>query len=161
MKHLWGVCHREASNSGGADMHKLFKKDQKQDVQKKGKQNRLCLYLFLSAALLSFIMLTSCTMDPNSLMNIYFPGDDGASVTLEWDSNDEPMLAGYIIYYGTSSGLYEKSIDVGNLNAFTVRGLEYNTTYFFSATAYNVYGGESDFADEIIFFISDQGGTSI
>ena len=33
-------------------------------------------------------------------------------VTLAWDAIDEDILEGYIIYYGTSSGSYDTSIDV-------------------------------------------------
>ena len=118
-------------------------------VQKKTNRFPLYIMLILAAAYLSFILFTSCTLDPNGWMSIYFPYG-GAEVTLQWDSNTESDLAGYRIYYGTSSGMYEKSIDVGDTTLYTVKGLAFETTYFFSATAYNIYGGESEFADEII-----------
>ncbi len=38
----------------------------------------------------------------------------GFSETVEWDANPEPDLAGYNIYYGTESGNYDQSINVGN-----------------------------------------------
>ena len=37
-----------------------------------------------------------------------------AQVTLEWDPNAEPDLAGYKVYYGYASGNYSQVIDVGN-----------------------------------------------
>lgn len=154
-----GACHREASNSGGAHMLSLFNPVQNRQVQQKTKQLPLQFKLIMAAAFLSFILLTSCTMDPNGWMNIYFPDEGGAEVILQWDPNIEPDLAGYKIYYGTSSGIYNKSIDVGDTTLFTVKGLEFDTTYFFSATAYNIYGGESNFADEIIFFTPEEGST--
>ena len=35
-----------------------------------------------------------------------------ATVTLAWDANTEPDLAGYKIHYGTASHDYSRSIDV-------------------------------------------------
>ncbi len=37
------------------------------------------------------------------------------SVTLAWDANTEPNLTGYVVLYGTSSGIYPYSQDVGNV----------------------------------------------
>jgi len=141
-------------------MHKLSNQIQISTTQKKHKHNRLYLKLIIATALISFILLTSCTLDPG-LMNIYFTGEGGAEVTLQWDSNIEPFLAGYRIYYGTASGTYETSIDVGDTTLCTVKGLDFNTTYYFTATAYNIYGGESFYADEIIFLTPDEDGVSL
>jgi len=72
-----------------------------------------------------------------------------AQVTLEWDSNTEPDLDGYKVYYGTTVGSYEFVVDVGNQTVYTVTGLDRGETYFFAATAYNVYGTESAYSSEI------------
>ena len=48
----------------------------------------------------------------------------GAEVTLAWDANTEPDLAGYNIYYGTASGDYSDSIDVGDVTEYPVTGLD-------------------------------------
>ena len=42
----------------------------------------------------------------------------GASITLAWDGNEEPNLAGYMLYYGTSPGNYLSPIDVGNVMTY-------------------------------------------
>ena len=31
------------------------------------------------------------------------------TVTVAWDANTEPNLAGYVVFYGTSSGIYPYS----------------------------------------------------
>ena len=37
-----------------------------------------------------------------------------ATVTLAWDANTESDLKGYIIHYGTTSGVYSEIVDVAN-----------------------------------------------
>ena len=72
-----------------------------------------------------------------------------ASVTLAWDPNSEPAIAGYKLYYGKASGTYESVIDVGNQTTYSISGLEEGKTYFFTVTAYNVFGYGSDFSSEL------------
>ncbi len=74
---------------------------------------------------------------------------DAAEVNLEWDANTEHDLAGYRIYYGTSSGVYSHSVDVGNVVQTTVSGLFEDVTYYFVATAYNDGEDESGYSNEI------------
>jgi hypothetical protein len=74
-------------------------------------------------------------------------------VTLEWDPVMHPDLAGYMIYYGTSSGDYDVSLDVGNWTSCTIAGLEVGKTYYFAVTANSTEGEESDFSNEVSWFI--------
>ena len=67
----------------------------------------------------------------------------GAAVTLAWDANTEPDLAGYRIHYGTASGDYSHTIDVGNITTYTLTGLEEDGTYYLVATAYDEDDNES------------------
>jgi hypothetical protein len=76
---------------------------------------------------------------------------NSAQVTLAWDPNTEPDLAGYRIYYGLLSDQYSFSVDVGNRTSYTLSNLESAKTYYFAATAYDQYGDESDFSDEVVF----------
>ena len=54
------------------------------------------------------------------------------SVTLHWDQNVEPDIAGYHLLYGTTSGSYTEQIDVGNTTTATVPGLADGGTCTFS-----------------------------
>jgi hypothetical protein len=79
---------------------------------------------------------------------------DTQEVTLRWkapttNADGSPLndLAGYKIYYGTSSGNYTKSVDVGNVTIYTMKNLPTGTVHF-ALTSYDKAGNESDFSDE-------------
>jgi hypothetical protein len=63
-----------------------------------------------------------------------------ASLTLAWDANREPDIAGYVLYWGTQSGAYGSSVNVGNNTEHQVDGLANNTRYYFVVKAYNTAG---------------------
>jgi hypothetical protein len=80
-------------------------------------------------------------------------------VSLQWNANKEADLAGYKIYYGTSSKSYTESIIVGLANesqqgivTYKLSRLEKYQTYFIAVTAYNLYGTESPFSNEVEAF---------
>lgn len=82
-------------------------------------------------------------------------GAGGGRATLTWESpttasDGTPLtdLAGYKIYYGTSSGNYTEVIDAGNVTTRTVGRLAPGT-YYFAVTAYNGSGYESDYSNEV------------
>lgn len=79
------------------------------------------------------------------------------SVTLEWappqyntDGSYADDLAGYVIYWGTEPGTYDQQVRIDNvgLTTFVVESLSPDT-YYFTATAFNSAGIESDFAEEV------------
>ncbi len=76
-------------------------------------------------------------------------GSQAANVTLAWDSNAEPDLAGYIVYFGTVSRNYPTSVDVGKVNSYEVTNLAAGQTYYFAVTAYDSQGNESAYSNEI------------
>ena len=59
------------------------------------------------------------------------------SVALVWDANPDPVVLGYRVYYGTSSGNYSQSTDVGNLTGTTIPNLTAGETYYFAVTDYD------------------------
>lgn len=78
----------------------------------------------------------------------------GNSLTLSWDvptlnSDGSTLndLAGYKIYYGTSSNAYTQSIDVGNITSAVISSLS-SGTWCFATTAYDMAGNESDYSNE-------------
>ena len=79
-----------------------------------------------------------------------------ANVTLTWDRNQEPDIAGYRIYWGTSSRNYQNSATVYDSATqpleryYEVQGLEEGRTYYFAVTAFDLANQESDFSDEIL-----------
>ena len=83
--------------------------------------------------------------------------DGLGSVTLEWvppQSNTDGTyagdLAGYVIYWGTEPGNYAQQVRIDNvgLTAYVLDSLR-PATYYFSATAFNSAGVESDFSNEV------------
>ncbi len=79
----------------------------------------------------------------------------GAEATVSWSANSEPDLAGYSVYYGTSSGSYDDAFDVGNKTSFIINNLVVGTTYFFAVTAYDSSDNESGFSEEVNFTPTD------
>jgi len=76
-----------------------------------------------------------------------------AQVTLAWNANNEPTVAGYRVYYGTASRVYSMVVDVGNWTNCVISELQDGITYFFTATAYDSEGSESSYADEISYTV--------
>ncbi len=70
-------------------------------------------------------------------------------ITLEWDPNTEPDLGGYIVHYGTESGAYDHSLDVGNFTSAVISGLDPDLEYYFAVSAYNIDGEVSEFSNEV------------
>jgi hypothetical protein len=107
------------------------------------------------ASLLRF--LSSLTL--SLILALFATPVHSTDVTLAWDPNSEPDLAGYKLYYKTESsgppydgtGAIEgdSPIDVGDVTEFTIRGLTDGVTYFFVVTAHDTEGLESDCSNEV------------
>ena len=63
-----------------------------------------------------------------------------ATLTLAWDPNREADIGGYVLYWGTQSGVYPNSLNVGNTTTQQLTGLADATTYYFVVKAYNTSG---------------------
>ena len=86
-----------------------------------------------------------------------------SEVTLKWQPNDEPSLAGYRVYYGllAASGTgnevsnpavisyFSEMVDVGNVVQYRITNLD-KGMYNFALTAYDLDGNESEFSYVIL-----------
>jgi hypothetical protein len=79
------------------------------------------------------------------------PGLHAADVSLAWDRNRDPNVAGYQVYYGFSSRNYSAIVDVGNNTAHVVTGLQNDRRYYFAVTAYDAKRMESGFSREVVW----------
>jgi hypothetical protein len=75
------------------------------------------------------------------------------TVTLAWDPNPNPNLAGYRLYYRIATQSYTQSIDVGNATTVSVPSLIAGQTYLFAVTAYNTHAVESVPSTEVSYTV--------
>src|SRR5437763_16901195 len=76
-----------------------------------------------------------------------------ASVTLVWNASPGTNVAGYNVYYGVSSRTYTNKVNVGNATNATISGLIEGTTYYFAVTAYDTYGLERDYSNDVCYTV--------
>jgi len=83
-------------------------------------------------------------------------------VTLAWDPANTQAV-GYKVHYGTASGDYQQTLNVGNTVSCSISGLEENRTYYFAATAYDGSGIESSYSNEVqhLVPVSDTDGDGV
>ena len=75
---------------------------------------------------------------------------DGGRITIAWDSNAEPNLGGYMVFYGTSPKEYTKSVNVGRANEYTLTDLIKGKTYYIAVIAYSsTSAARSEFSKEV------------
>jgi hypothetical protein len=79
---------------------------------------------------------------------------EAVSITVAWNPNQEPNIAGYRLHYGTASQNYTQHIDAGNSTSTVVSNLSTGITYYFAATAYNSSGAESAYSTQVVYTAS-------
>ncbi|MGV3533556.1 MAG: fibronectin type III domain-containing protein, partial [Chthoniobacteraceae bacterium] len=77
--------------------------------------------------------------------------ESSQSVTLEWDSSPDADVTGYRLWYGTSAGSYQHSVEVGKTTSASIPNLADAQTYFIVVTALNAAGLESEPSNEVSF----------
>ncbi|MEN9535049.1 MAG: hypothetical protein RIR37_322 [Verrucomicrobiota bacterium] len=73
------------------------------------------------------------------------------ALNLAWNPNPETDVSSYRLSYGTTSGQYDRVVDVGRGTRATVSDLEQGKTYYFAVTAVNYAGMASDSSVELIY----------
>jgi hypothetical protein len=74
---------------------------------------------------------------------------EAAIVTLAWDPNPEPDIAGYVLSYGTTSGQYTQTIDLGNVTSYLFSEPDPTRRYYIAVRAYNDGGQMSPYSNEV------------
>jgi hypothetical protein len=81
------------------------------------------------------------------------------SVTLQWDRNQDTSTAGYRLYYGTSSGSYQWSVDAGSQTSVGVSlGIG---RYYFVVRAYNSNYQYSPPSSEVSYSVGTTTASSV
>jgi len=78
-----------------------------------------------------------------------------AQVTLAWDANTEPDIAGYRIYFGTNG--FGEVVNAGNVTNITITTLVAGGAYSFYATCYNTSGLESEPSNIVMYSVPPDG----
>jgi len=84
-------------------------------------------------------------------------------IPLTWDPSAD-VVAGYKIYYGTSSKRYQHSVDAGNETEVVLDLNLPMKKHYFAVTAYDYSGNESDFSNRItwpIYLVSPNGNDAL
>jgi hypothetical protein len=89
----------------------------------------------------SLMLLGSCVSATNA----------PKSVSLAWEPNSRPDVAGYRLYAGTRSGVYTQTLELGNNTSTLMSNLVDGTAYFFAVSAYNSAGLESRPSKEVSY----------
>ena len=85
------------------------------------------------------------------ILPVFLQQAHAAGVTLAWDANTETSVAGYKVGYGTGSGSYSSTVDVGNWTSVNITGLETGRRYYFACKAYDAAGKESTYSSEVSY----------
>jgi hypothetical protein len=73
---------------------------------------------------------------------------EAANLQLAWDASPS-AVAGYRIYVGRIARGYDMMVDVGDQTSYSLAGLTRGRRYYFTITAYDRWGNESDFSNEV------------
>jgi Fibronectin type III domain len=82
------------------------------------------------------------------------PTVHAGSLTVAWDPNTEPDLAGYVVRYRSEDDVHRGSTNVGLVTQATVQNLESGKRYFLSVVAYNSVGLSSPPSSEVTAVVS-------
>ena len=76
--------------------------------------------------------------------------NSSANLLITWKANPETDLAGYKLYSGISTGIYDNIINVANITNYSL-SVTAGVDIFFAVTAYDTSGNESGFSSELLF----------
>src|SRR5437879_8410283 len=100
--------------------------------------NRMLACQLCRAMFVACVLTVLCSLAPAF--------SSAAQVTLAWDPNTDPDLAGYKIYYGFASGSYQFRVEVGDRTSYSLSGRLEGLIYYLAVTAYNLRWLDSGFS---------------
>lgn len=107
----------------------------------------LCILFLLPTLLVAFSFSKAKAQDLLLIEDVDDPDGMMTTVTLVWDQNSEPDIAGYNVYYGRTSGDYGRlDMVIEPTATIAVRG---NRPVYFAITAFTTDGVESPLSDEV------------
>jgi fibronectin type 3 domain-containing protein len=77
----------------------------------------------------------------------------GMNATVSWNANAESDVVGYKVYYGNASRSYGPGVDAGGGTSLKITNLVEGQLYYFAVTAYTAAGLESDFSNEVSYWV--------
>jgi hypothetical protein len=75
------------------------------------------------------------------------------NISLAWSPSPATGIVGYNVYSGAASKNYTNMVSAGNVTNANVTGLKSGKTYYFSVTAVDTLGLESQFSNEISYSV--------
>lgn len=79
-----------------------------------------------------------------------------AGISLQWDASVGLPVAGYRLYMGRLPHIYTEAFEAGRNTFFVTPTLKQGAVYYFAVTAYDSFGLESDFSNELrVKYISE------
>ncbi len=90
---------------------------------------------------------------PPYLNYFFFLRVTNVAVTLAWNPSTDINVIGYVLYWGTNSGVYSSNVPLGLVTNYTVTTLQPGRTYYFAATTIAAGGLQSTFSAEVAYLV--------
>jgi hypothetical protein len=87
------------------------------------------------------------------MLFVQLPVHASQSVTLTWNPSAATNVAGYKIYFGTTSHNYSATNTAGLATNTTISGLVEGQTYYFAASTYDSAGDQSAYSSEVSYVV--------
>jgi hypothetical protein len=154
--HRWRrSCRREAEHESGSARARIVRCTETCDVAELSHVNSLRAlaqrwHLGMSLAFSTGMTLPDRRVVRALLVTVLLvipTAARAASLTIAWDP--ETGVAGFVVLYGTQSGIYTNSIDAGTATQQQITGLVSGTTYYFVVESYDSAGNRSSASAEV------------